>query len=93
MRKYLLFLILFLSSTVLFSQGTGTLASDITKWKEDLSTVLKAAVAVFAIGGGFLVFFQYMQGSEQAQRNFIRFLIGLAIFGLVDAIVGFFITT
>ena len=93
MRKYLLFLVFVLFSTAVFSQGSGDLNAKISEWQKSLSDVLKAAVAVFAIGGGFLVFFQYMQGSEQAQRNFIRFLIGLAIFGLVDAIVSFFITT
>jgi uncharacterized YccA/Bax inhibitor family protein len=47
-------------------------------------------VAIFAIVGGFLVFFQYMQGNDQAQKNFIKFIIGLAIMGLINVLVTFF---
>ena len=32
-----------------------------------------------------------MQGNEQAQKNFIRFIIGLAIFGLVALIANIFL--
>ena len=48
-------------------------------------------VGIFAFVGGFLIFIQYMQGNEQAQKNFIRFIIGLAIFGLVALVANMFI--
>lgn len=69
------------------------LTGQINTWKDNVKIILDAAVALFAIAGGFIVFMQYMQGNEQAQRNFIRFLIGLGIFGLIEAIASFFITT
>jgi len=63
----------------------------ITTWGAKINLALKAAVAVFAAVGGFLVFLQYMQGNDQAQKNFIKFVIGLAIFALVTAISGTFV--
>ena len=89
MKRVVLFLTLGL--LIVYGQGSDGLSTKINEWKTDVKTILNTAVAIFAIAGGFLVFLQYMQGSEQAQRNFIRFLSGLAIFGLVDLIVNFFI--
>lgn len=63
----------------------------ITGWGAVVRQALNAAVIVFAIVGGFIIFIQYMQGNEQAQKNFIKFVIGLAIFGMVDLIAQVFI--
>ncbi len=67
------------------------LATQLETWGETIRTILNIITAIFAIIGGFLVFFQYMQGNDQAQKNFIKFVIGLAIVGLVNLIVGFFL--
>ena len=88
---------LLLMSSFLYSQtggtgtGTGTIETKITGWTTTLKTSLNAGVAAFAIVGAFLIFIQYMQGNEQAQKNFVRFVIGLAIFGLVDVITHVFV--
>lgn len=70
---------------------TTTIDSQLTNWGGTIRTILNIATAIFAIVGGFLVFFQYMQGNDQAQKNFIKFIIGLAIVGLVNLIVTFFL--
>lgn len=70
---------------------TTTIDSQLTTWGETIRTILNVTTAIFAIVGGFLVFFQYMQGNDQAQKNFIKFIIGLAIVGLVNLIVTFFL--
>ena len=62
-------------------------------WSSSIKKVLNAVVGIFSIAGGFLIFIQYMQGNEQAQKNFIRFIIGLAIFGLVALIANVFLPT
>jgi hypothetical protein len=56
-----------------------------------IRTILNIVTAIFAIVGGFLVFFQYMQGNDQAQKNFMKFVIGLGIVGIVNLIIGFFL--
>ncbi|MEJ5049353.1 hypothetical protein WH221_05905 [Chryseobacterium culicis] len=89
MRRNLIALLLPISS-LLYSQ-TATIDVKIKGWTETLKTSLNAGVAAFAIVGAFLIFVQYMQGNEQAQKNFVRFVIGLAIFGLVDVITHVFI--
>ena len=66
-------------------------AGKIGGWQADIKTALDAAVLVFAIVGAFLIFVQYMQGNEQAQKNLIRYVIGLAIFGLAELMVVVFI--
>ncbi|MDR4951016.1 hypothetical protein REB14_02320 [Chryseobacterium sp. ES2] len=81
-------------SSLLYSQtggGAGSIDTKIAGWTQTLKTSLNAGVAAFAIVGAFLIFVQYMQGNEQAQKNFVRFVIGLAIFGLVDVITHVFI--
>ena len=70
-----------------FADPTG----QISQWGAIVRQSLNAAVLVFAIVGGFIIFIQYMQGNEQAQKNFIKFVIGLAIFGMVDLIAQVFI--
>ncbi|THV57574.1 hypothetical protein [Chryseobacterium candidae] len=92
-KKKKLIALLFLVSNLLYSQagGGGTIETKITGWTATLKTSLNAGVAAFAIVGAFLIFIQYMQGNEQAQKNFIRFVIGLGVFGLVDVITHVFI--
>ena len=68
-----------------------SLKSSISAWKTSITGVLYSVVAVFASVGGFLIFCQYMQANDQAQKNFIKFLTGLAIIGLAELIVTFFI--
>jgi len=70
-----------------------TVAGKIIEWKDLIRTIVNSMVAIFAIVGGFLVFFQYMQGNDQAQKNFIKFIIGLAIMGLINMLVTFFTGT
>ena len=67
-----------------------TVIKKIIEWKDLIRTIVNSMVAIFAIVGGFLVFFQYMQGNDQAQKNFIKFIIGLAIMGLINMLVTFF---
>jgi orotate phosphoribosyltransferase len=69
----------------------GTIDSQLITWGASIRKILNIVTAIFAIVGGFLVFFQYMQGNDQAQKNFIKFIIGLAIVGLVNVIVTFFL--
>jgi len=92
-RRNLIALLLPMGS-LLYSQnggGGGTIDAKIAGWTQTLKTSLNAGVAAFAVVGAFLIFVQYMQGNEQAQKNFVRFVIGLAIFGLVDVITHVFI--
>lgn len=93
-RRSLIALLLPMGS-LLYSQATtgSAITAKISGWQATLKTALNAGVAAFAVVGAFLIFIQYMQGNEQAQKNFIRFVIGLAIFGLVDVIANVFITT
>lgn len=65
--------------------------TQLTVWGGTIRTILNIVTAIFAIVGGFLVFFQYTQGNDQAQKNFIKFVIGLGIVGLVNLIVNFFL--
>lgn len=93
-RRNFIALLLSPISSLLYSQtggGAGTIDTKIAGWTQTLKTSLNAGVAAFAIVGAFLIFVQYMQGNEQAQKNFVRFVIGLAIFGLVDVITHVFI--
>ncbi|UOB16654.1 hypothetical protein [Abyssalbus ytuae] len=85
--KLLIMAALFSFSNSIFAQPE----TKIQQWGTSVKTALDAAVAVFAIVGGFIIFIQYMQGNEQAQKNFIKFVIGLAIFGMVDLIAKVFI--
>jgi hypothetical protein len=48
-------------------------------------------MAICVIGGGFIIFMQYMQGNDQAQKNFIKLIIGLAIMGLISLVTEMFI--
>ncbi|WP_294249891.1 hypothetical protein [uncultured Chryseobacterium sp.] len=77
--------------SLLYSQQSGSIDTKIKEWSTTLKTSLNAGVTAFAIVGAFLIFIQYMQGNDQAQKNFIRFVIGLAIFGLVDVITHVFV--
>ena len=77
---------------MLFDEDPGVY-DQIIIWKDLIRTIVNSMVAIFAIVGGFLVFFQYMQGNDQAQKNFIKFIIGLAIMGLINMLVTFFTGT
>lgn len=88
-KNYIVLTAAFFCSQFLMAQDVS---GDIEGWGEDVKTALDAAVAVFAIVGGFIIFIQYMQGNEQAQKNFIKFCIGLGIFALAEGIVGTFVT-
>jgi hypothetical protein len=69
------------------------LETQLLAWGGTIRTILNIITAIFAIVGGFLVFFQYMQGNDQAQKNFMKFVIGLGIVGMVNLIVNFFLPT
>ncbi|MEE1964586.1 hypothetical protein V1387_18000 [Allomuricauda taeanensis] len=81
---------LLLNITPIMAQQTD-INGQIELWGDQITTVLNAVVGIFSIVGGFLIFIQYMQGNEQAQKNFIRFIIGLAIFGLITLIANIFL--
>ena len=81
---------LFISTMHLLQQPPRFL-DKLAAWKATVKSSLDAAVLVFAIVGAFLIFVQYMQGNEQAQKNLIRFVIGLAVFGLATLIAQTFI--
>jgi len=59
-------------------------------WGGRIKGVLDAAMAVCVIGGGFIIFMQYMQGNDQAQKNFIKLIIGVAIMQLISFVMGVF---
>lgn len=67
------------------------LEDQLLEWGNDIRTILNIITAIFAIVGGFLVFFQYMQGNDQAQKNFMKFVIGLGIVGVVNLVINFFL--
>ncbi|MDH7445842.1 hypothetical protein [Aquimarina sp. 2201CG14-23] len=81
---------IFLSMADAMAQ-VGDIETRMTGWSDNLKTVLNIGVGAFAIVGGFIVFLQYMQGNDAAQKNFVKFVIGLAIFGLVDVIATVFL--
>lgn len=83
------FLVLMFHSIPMFAQNN--INAQLNTWAGNIKSTLNIVVGIFAIVGGFMVFLQYMQGNEQAQRNFIRFVIGLAIFGLVTLIANVFL--
>ena len=88
-KKIALIFGLCLITSVLSAQTT--IDTQLTTWGDTLRTSLNVLVGIFAIIGGFLIFIQYMQGNQDAQKNFIRFVIGLAIFGLVTLIANLFL--
>ena len=94
-NKKLLFatMLIILNLTCMMAQdnAASNINNKINEWGKDVKTVLNAVVGIFSIVGGFLIFIQYMQGNEQAQKNFIRFIIGLAIFGLIAFIANIFL--
>ena len=79
-----------LGMTTSFAQEADIITK-VGEWEGTIKNVLNAGVAAFAIVGGFVVFLQYMQGNDQAQKNFVKFVIGLAIFGLIDLIANVFL--
>jgi hypothetical protein len=78
-------------SLIFLFQAAQGIDTQLLEWGKSIKSILNIVTAIFAIVGGFLVFFQYMQGNDQAQKNFIKFIIGLAIVGLVNVIVTFFL--
>ena len=89
--KYSLLVASLLVSQAFLAQAAADITTKIDTWGTTISTSLNAAVGVFAVVGGFLIFIQYMQGNQEAQKNLIKFIIGLAIFGLSALIVDIFI--
>jgi hypothetical protein len=89
--KSKLFLFLIAHNSISTFAQTSEVTTKLTSWGDDIKLILNMIVGIFAFVGGFLIFIQYMQGNEQAQKNFIRFIIGLAIFGLVALVANMFI--
>ena len=88
--KLFSFFLLCIYCSETFAQ-TSDVTNKLSEWGDDIKLILNMIVGIFAFVGGFLIFIQYMQGNEQAQKNFIRFIIGLAIFGLVALVANMFI--
>jgi hypothetical protein len=78
---------------VVADEKTTLLTNKIGKWGQQVTFVLNSAVAICTIGGGFIIFMQYMQGNDQAQKNFIKLIIGVAIMQLITYLVGMFALT
>lgn len=76
---------------MLQDKKTLELTNKIAGWGQEITFVLNSAVAICTIGGGFIIFMQYMQGNDQAQKNFIKLIIGLAIMGLISYVTEMFI--
>ncbi len=91
LKRISLFALLMISATT-YATGSTAAISAIGSWQVAIKDIFNAAVAVFGIVGGFIIFVQYMQGNEQAQKNFIKFVIGLAIFGIISYIVQVFLS-
>ena len=72
---------------------TTLLTNKIGGWGQQVTFVLNSAVAICTIGGGFIIFMQYMQGNDQAQKNFIKLIIGVGIMKLITYVVGMFAIT
>ena len=75
---------------MLQDKKTLELTNKIAGWGQEITFVLNSAVAICTIGGGFIIFMQYMQGNDQAQKNFIKLIIGVAIMKLITYLVGMF---
>ncbi len=73
-----------------FGPVSGAVSGQITTWAGEVDLVMTALVGIYSVVGAFLVFVQYMQGSEQAQKNLIKFVIGLAVFGIAKVLSTFF---
>ncbi|QCX00659.1 DUF4134 domain-containing protein [Aggregatimonas sangjinii] len=96
-RKVFLTLgLLVCASVVLYAGNTPKTQADIetkvTEWQTAVTSILNILVGIYGVVGGFLVFVQYMQGNEQAQKNLIRFIIGLAVFGIAATVASFLST-
>ena len=91
LKIYLNVFSIFLIQTPPTPTTPSTVEQQITTWSTSIQSILNVVTGLFAIVGGFLIFLQYMQGNDQAQKNFIKFVIGLAIFGLVNVISSFFL--
>jgi hypothetical protein len=72
---------------------SAEIVTQIGSWQTKVKAVLDAAMAICVIGGGFIIFMQYMQGNDQAQKNFIKLIIGVAIMQLITYLVGMFALT
>jgi len=91
-KQYLMAAFMFLAVHSMFAgAGANEIETSLLAWGTTIQTVVWVLTAIFAIVGGFLIFFQYMQGNDQAQKNFIKFIIGLAIMGLVNVLVNLFL--
>lgn len=78
-------------NTIDYMAQQAAITNQINLWNADVVIVLDVVVALFGIVGGFLIFMQYMQGNEQAQKNLIKFVIGLGIFGIIELVVKMFL--
>ncbi len=90
-KKYALTTALFLSQLAV-TAAAPDIKTQLTTWNTTVDDALTVLVSIFAIIGGFLVFIQYMQGNDQAQKNLIKFVIGLAVFGVAKILVTTFVT-
>ena len=73
---------------------TGTAApivNQLTQYKTELLTVINAVGGLAAIYYGFGVYTAYSGGDTQYKEKMSRWLFGLAILGMLDVIIGFFI--
>lgn len=83
-------LILIADSAAFAQSGIET---EINKWANEIKTIMNALTGAFAVIGAFILFTQYMQGNQEAQKNLIKYITGLAIMGLATTLVSYFITT
>jgi len=63
------------------------IAAQVNTYVLEVKTIMIAVVSLYVIIGGFLVFSQYAQGNQEAQKNLIKFVVGLVVLGLTNLFV------
>ncbi len=86
-KKRILSIMTFMSFYYLFA----SVDAQIQQWHIDVMHVLDSVVTFFGMIAAFLILTQYVQGSDQASKNFVKFVVGLAIYSVVEDIVGMFL--
>ena len=81
--KTMVFMALFFFSVPAFS-----VAARIGVWETRINSAMTIIMGIFMVVGSCLIFMQYMQGSPDAQRNFVRLVTGLAIYGISHLLPG-----
>ncbi len=98
-KNIISFLCCLLSTLSLFASGVSTtgitlfsdLIAEVGGWLYTANSIMEYFVAFFAVGGGFLIFFQFIQGNDQAPKNLIKLIIGIVFFVLAFSLISVFL--